>query len=66
MQVRCMRTKAIWWGAVAGVLALGAALWGPIVSNVDPLRHLDGRGSGDVGMMALEERAPGDLDRLEC
>lgn len=34
-----MRTKAIRWGAVAGVLALGAALWGPIVSNVDQPKY---------------------------
>ena len=35
-----MRTKAIWWGTVAGVLALGAALWGPIVSNVDQPKYI--------------------------
>jgi DNA gyrase inhibitor GyrI len=34
-----MKTKAIWWGAVAGVLALGVALWGPIVSNVDQPKY---------------------------
>jgi hypothetical protein len=34
-----MKTSALWWGAVAGVLALGVALWGPIVSNVDQPKY---------------------------
>ncbi|QEX17373.1 heme-binding protein [Hypericibacter terrae] len=34
-----MKTRALWWGAVAGVLALGVALWGPIVSNVDQPKY---------------------------
>ena len=30
-----MRKKSMWWIILAGVLVLGAALWGPIVSNVE-------------------------------
>ena len=36
----------------------------PIVSDVDELGSLEGPVAGDVWMMALEECAPGDLDRL--
>ena len=34
-----MRTKAMWWIILAGVLVLGAVLWGPIVSNVEQPKY---------------------------
>ena len=36
----------------------------PVVGDVDPLRRCRRRRPGDVGMMALEQRPPGDLDGL--
>ena len=34
-----MRKKSMWWIILAGVLVLGAALWGPIVSNVEQPKY---------------------------
>src|SRR6478672_6183480 len=38
-QFRFMRTKAMWWIILAGVLVLGAVLRGPIVSNVEQPKY---------------------------
>ena len=33
-----MRKKRMWW-IIAGVVAVGAAAWGPIVSNVEQAKY---------------------------
>ena len=34
-----MRKKAMWWLALAGIVVLAGALWGPIVSNVEQPKY---------------------------
>jgi hypothetical protein len=34
-----MRKKTMWWLALAGVVVLAGALWGPIVSNVEQTKY---------------------------
>ena len=38
-QVRLVRTETMWWIILADVLVLGAALWGPIVTNVEQPKY---------------------------
>jgi hypothetical protein len=44
-----MRKKYMWWIiAIAGAALLAAALWGPIVSNVEQPKYQVVEGSGDI------------------
>lgn len=44
-----MSKKLVWWGiAVVAVVALGAALWGPIVSNVEQPKYKVVQSSGNI------------------
>ena len=44
-----MRSKFMWWLiAVVAVVLLGAALWGPIVSNVEQPKYQVVEGSGNI------------------
>ena len=64
-------TVAAWPDRVAqAALAVVAGPQGriaqPVVRDVDPLGHLEALVTRDVGMVASEQAAPGDLDRFDA